>query len=394
MKPTNHMIVLRHGEVYDPTPLGTCDVLVGGNEILATGQGLPELPKALQVEEVDATGLKIIPGLIDAHVHVTGGGGESGYATRVPRAKLSEFTRAGITSVVGLLGADGTTRTVRDLVATTLGLREEGLSAWCYTGSYQIPVPTLTGSVRDDIVYVDPIIGVGEVAISDHRSSQPTLNEILRLASEAYTAGMISRKAGVVHFHLGDGERGLDLLRQALRTAEIPTRVYHPTHVNRQTRLFDESMELAALGVTVDVTAFPDADEGLLAEDAIDLWLKQNCPVEQITCSSDGAGCLPNFDKQGNMISMDVGRPSSLTQTLVALLNKGHPLENVLPIFTTNVARVMRLPGKGRLQPTAHADLVCLDHNNNVHHVLCGGKWMVRNGEPVQLGTFERKEQL
>ena len=394
MRTTNQMIVLRHGEVYDPSPVGSCDLLLGGGKILAMDPNLPKMPSDLAVEEVDVTGLKVIPGLIDAHVHVTGGGGESGFSTRVPRAALSQFTRAGITSVVGLLGADGTTRTIRDLVATTMGLREEGLSAWCYTGSYQIPVPTLTGSVRGDIVYVDPIIGVGEVAISDHRSSQPTLDEILRLASEAYTAGMISQKAGVLHFHLGDGERGLELIRQALKQAEIPTRVYHPTHVNRQVRLFEEAMTLADQGVTVDVTAFPDADEGLMAHDAIHQWINNKRPIEQITCSSDGAGCLPTFDDQGNMVAMGVGDPISLTHTLQQLLELGHPLETILPIFTTNVARVMRLSGKGQLQASAHADVVCLDQNNQVHHVLCNGKWMIRHGEPVHVGTFERKEQL
>src|SRR5205085_7564452 len=137
-------------------------------------------------------------------------------------------------SVVGLLGTDGATRTIRDLVGRTLGLREEGISAWCYTGNYQVPVQTLTGSVRDDIVFIDPIIGVGELAISDHRSSQPTLDELLRVASDVHVAGMMSGKAGVLHLHLGDGPRGLELVRRALDGSELPPRVFHPTHVNRQ----------------------------------------------------------------------------------------------------------------------------------------------------------------
>ena len=88
-----------------------------------------------------------------------------------------------------------------------MGLREEGLSAWCYTGGYHVPATTLTGSVRSDIVNLEPVIGVGEVAISDHRSSQPSVEEILRLASEAHVAGLMTGKAGIVHFHLGDGRR-------------------------------------------------------------------------------------------------------------------------------------------------------------------------------------------
>ena len=136
---------------------------------------------------------------------MTGGGGESGPASRVPRVALSALTRAGITSCVGVLGTDGTTRNVASLVAATLALRAEGLSAWCWTGSYEVPPITLTGSVRSDIVFVDPILGVGEVAISDHRSSQPTFDELVRLAADCHVAGMMSGKAGVLHLHLGDG---------------------------------------------------------------------------------------------------------------------------------------------------------------------------------------------
>src|SRR5690606_39548569 len=103
----------------------------------------------------------------------------------------------------------------------------------------------------------DALIGIGEVAISDHRSSQPTLDELLRLASEAHVAGLMTGKAGIVHLHLGDGARGLDLVRRALDGSELPPRVFHPTHVNRRRALFEESLELAGRGATIDVTAFP-----------------------------------------------------------------------------------------------------------------------------------------
>ena len=129
-------------------------------------------------------------------------------ARRVPAPMLSRYTRAGVTSVVGLLGTDDVARSTRELVASIHALREQGLNAWGYSGGYHLPPTTLTGSVRGDIVFVDALIGVGEVAISDHRSSQPTLDELLRLASEAHVAGLMTGKAGIVHLHLGDGRAG------------------------------------------------------------------------------------------------------------------------------------------------------------------------------------------
>src|SRR5690606_19485679 len=110
-----------------------------GGRVAALGPGLAAAMSSAVTAgvcaRVDLEGRLVAPGLVDSHVHLTGGGGEAGFATRVPRVMLSALTSAGVTTVVGVLGTDGATRTVRDLVGATLGLREEGLSAWCYTGN-------------------------------------------------------------------------------------------------------------------------------------------------------------------------------------------------------------------------------------------------------------------
>jgi beta-aspartyl-dipeptidase (metallo-type) len=372
------LLLLRDAEVFAPEPLGRRDILVGGERILAMVPRLPAFPAEL-VDEVDIDGRAVIPGLIDAHVHVTGGGGEAGPASRVAPLQASVLASAGVTTAVGVLGTDGTTRTIASLVARTLGLRQEGLSAYCYTGSYELPLQTLTGSVRSDIVFVDPIVGVGELALSDHRSSQPTLDELLRVASDAHVSGMMSGKAGLLHLHLGDGVRGLDLVRRALDTSELPPRVFHPTHVNRQRRLFDEALELASRGVTVDVTAFPPGpldDAGLSAADAIARFLASDAPRERVTCSSDGGGCLPVFDADGRMVSMDVGRPTTLMDAVRDLARRGLPLGDVLPAFTSNVAALFRFARKGRIAEGADADLVVLGAEMEVAEVMARGVWM------------------
>ena len=383
------LTLLRNAEIYDPAPRGRHDVLVGGGSILALAATLP--PSALY-EVVDLGGTRLVPGLIDSHVHVTGGGGEAGPATRVHPVALSALTRGGVTSCVGVLGTDGTTRNVASLVAATLALRAEGLSAWCWTGSYEVPPITLTGSLRSDIVFVDPIVGAGEIAISDHRSSQPTYEELLRLAADCHVAGLMSGKAGVLHLHLGDGARGLSLLRRALDESELPARVFHPTHVNRNPRLFEEALAIAARGVTVDVTAFPvaDGEDAYAAADAILLYLAAGAPPERLTCSSDGGGCIPTFDADGRVKAMDVGRPAALADTLATLLERGQDLERVLPMFTSNVASLLRLPKKGTIAVGADADLVSLDDAHRIRDVMARGRFLVRNGEPVVRGTFEK----
>lgn len=384
--------LLTNAQVFAPEDLGLRHVLIGGGRIIAISGNKAELSVA-PATEFDLGGQRLIPGFIDGHAHVTGGGGESGFKTRVPPVPLGQFTRAGVTSVVGVLGTDDTTRDTRSLLAQTRALREEGIGAWCHTGGYHVPPVTLTGSVRDDIVYLDPVIGVGELALSDHRSSQPTRDELLRIASDAHVAGMISGKAGIVHLHLGDGERGLDLVRQALQLSELPARVFNPTHINRRKALFDEAIELAGNGSTVDITAFPVAEEedAWPADVALLKYLESGAPADRVTISSDGGGCLPVFNEQGEVLHMDIGRPASLIETLRTLLGNGVALEQVLPAFTSNVADILRLHDRGRIRIGDAADLIVLDDENEISDVMIAGIWHVQAGAQQVFGQFENQ---
>jgi beta-aspartyl-dipeptidase (metallo-type) len=387
------MLLLRNANVFAPEPLGVQDLLLGGGKVLWLGRALDTLPAALAatMEVIDLEGRRLIPGLIDGHVHVTGGGGEAGFSTRVPPVPLTRFTIAGVTTVVGLLGTDDVARGTRDLVATVNALREEGLNAWAYTGGYHVPPTTLTGSVRADLVFIEALLGVGEVAISDHRSSQPTFDEILRLAADAHVAGLMTGKAGVLHLHLGDGPRGLDLVRRALAESEIPARVFNPTHVNRRRGLFDEAIELARAGCTVDITAFPveEGEDAYGAAEALQRYLASGAPPERDTISSDAGGCLPCFDADGRVCSMDVGSAGALLASMRELLGAGMALETMLPAFTSNPARLLRLSDKGRIAAGADADLVALDATGSADTVIIRGAVHVRGGRAVRRGTFE-----
>tara|TARA_R110000868_G_scaffold11516_3_gene56312 strand:- start:13003 stop:14169 length:1167 start_codon:yes stop_codon:yes gene_type:complete len=383
--------LITNADIFAPARTGLGHILIAGGKIVYVGARRPELDPCLDVHELDVGGATVIPGLIDAHAHITGGGGESGPASRVPPVALSAFTLSGVTSVVGVLGTDDLTRNTQTLVTQAYGLRAEGLSAWCHTGGYHLPLTTLTGSARSDIVNLDPVIGVGELALSDHRSSQPTLDEFLRIASEAHVAGLMTGKAGIVHCHLGDGARGLDMLRAAIAQSEIPARVFNPTHVNRNRQLFEEALEIVSQGCVIDLTAFPEGDvgEGYSAVEAFLRYRNGGHAPARLTMSSDGGGCLPTFDAEGSLTHMGIGRSSTLMDTVRALAGQGIALDEILPSVTSNVASLLRFAAKGRIEPGRDADLVVLDEALRISHVMAMGRWHVQDGRAVILGTYE-----
>lgn len=385
------LTLIENARLFAPADRGIGHVVTGGGRILYLGPERPEIDAHLLTERLDLEGRPLVPGLVDAHVHLTGGGGEDGFSTQATPLGLTQFTRYGVTSVVGLLGTDDETRTTSGLLARTRGLIEEGLSAWCWTGGYHLPATTLTGSVRRDIVSIDRIIGCGETALSDHRSSQPTFDELARLAADVHVAGLISRKAGVLHLHLGDGPRGLELVRRLLAETELPGRVFHPTHVNRRSALFEEAVAISHDGVTIDVTAFPveDGEDALWVADAWERYHEAGAPVDRFTVSSDGGGCLPVFDASGQVTGLSFASSAGLADGLADLVGRGHGLDTVLPAFTSNVASLLKLNGKGRLDLGADADLLCLDSQHRPLHVMANGRWMVRDHQPVITGTFE-----
>ena len=386
------MTLLRGATVYAPEPLGRRDLLLGGGKLLAMAPHLSPPPGDWAVEEQDCGDLYAIPGLVDLHTHLTGGGGEGGAHTRVPPVQLSALTLAGVTTAVGLLGTDTTTRSLAELLATARGLSHFGITALCYTGGYRTPPNSLLQTVREDIALIDRFIAVGELAISDHRSGQPTFDELVRIAGDAHVAGLMTGKAGVLHLHLGDGRRGLSLVRRALDETELPARVFHPTHVNRNRRLWAEALELAARGPTIDLTCFPpEPGEPTAAMDLID-YLHRGLPIDRVTLSSDGGGCLPDFDEQGRLIRMGVGQSSALLDTLREAVGLGLPLELALRPLCRTPAEHYRLAGKGRLEVGADADVVLLDAKLEVHSTYAAGRCLVRACRPTVRGTFEGRE--
>lgn len=370
------LTLLRVGSLYAPEPLEANDILIADGRIAALGRDL-EIPAGWPVRVVEARTLTAVPAFIDQHVHVTGGGGEGGCGTRCPEISAFEIAAMGIGTVVGVLGTDSISRSPADLLAKVRGLKAEGISAYMYTGAYRVPPPTLTGDIHRDLAWIPEVIGLGEIAISDHRSSQPRQDEIERIISDTRVGAMLAGKRGICHFHLGDGKRGLEPLRRLLSETEIPADQVIPTHVNRHPALLEDAADYAlTFNASVDVTAFEDAGDGLSGFDAVSRLLERGVPSELITMSSDCNGSLPEFDTQGTYLGMKVARNTTLIADWQRLVREGVlPLESALGLISTNVARVLGLHAqKGRLAIGFDADVTLLDNKLQPQQTFIAGK--------------------
>lgn len=385
--------LLQGAEVFAPASLGVRDILLAGEKIAAIGEHLAA-PAGYPCEIIDLSGCILMPGFIDSHVHLIGGGGEGGYATRTPEVVLSKVTTSGVTTVVGCLGTDGTTRHVTSLLAKARGLEDEGISAYIYVGAYELPTPTITGSVRQDIILIDKIIGAGEIAMADHRSAQPSCAEYRRLAAEARVGGMLSAKAGVVDMHMGDGKDGMKMLFEITENGEIPKTQFIPTHLNRNEHLFQEAIQWAKSGGILDITSGVSPASGsskaVKPSQAVKRALDAGVPITQLTMSSDGNGSMPIFDEKGNTVGVGVGNQKSILEEVRDMVK----LERIAPeiavqIVTSNVARVLKLTNKGSVAVGLDADFTIVDQEFSLQHVWARGQHMVENGRAIVFGTFE-----
>ncbi|WP_168015178.1 beta-aspartyl-peptidase [Halomonas salinarum] len=358
------LTLLRVGSIQAPELIEATDILIADGRIAALGRDL-EVPAGWPVRVVEAPNLIAVPAFIDQHVHVTGGGGEGGCGSRCPEITAREVAAMGIGTVVGVLGTDGISRSPADLLAKVRGLRAEGIAAYMYTGAYRVPPPSLTGDLQRDLAWIPDVIGLGEIAISDHRSSQPRQDEIERLVSEVRVGAMLAGKRGICHFHVGDGARGLEPLRRLLTETEIPAEQVIPTHVNRHRALLEEAADYAlSFKACVDVTAFDDAcEDDLSGFGAVARLLDRGVPVERITMSSDCNGSLPEFDAQGGYLGMRVARNTTLIADWRRLVHEQVlALDEALGVISGNVARVLGLHDrKGRLAVGFDADVTLLD---------------------------------
>lgn len=380
------MILIKNIHLYSPQDQGKKDLLLAGGKIVLIEDHIENFSD--KIKEIDGKGKILVPGFIDNHLHLTGGGGEASFKTRVPELPLSKLIEAGVTTAIGLLGTDGYTRSIENLLAKAKALKEEGINCYIHTGSYGLPSTSLTGSIDRDIIFIEEVLGV-KIALSDHRSSHLSKEELARLASQARVAGMLSGKPGIVVIHMGDGKRGLSPIFEILEETDIPIRTFRPTHISRNKKLLDQALDFAQMGGLIDITCGRKGE--LATARVLEKAKERNIPWTNITLSSDGYGSYSDYDDKGRLTKIGAASVEIIYQEFRDLvLNQGFDLEEILQLVTSNVAKALDLyPDKGCVQVGSSADLLILDKDLKLETVLAKGKILMEEGRLLVKGTYE-----
>ncbi|WP_102398707.1 beta-aspartyl-peptidase [Haloimpatiens massiliensis] len=385
--------IIKNVKVYSPEYIGVNDILICNGVIEKIAPNISITSNSVDLQVIDGRNKIAVPGFIDQHVHIIGGGGEGGFHSRTPEVVLSKIIEAGTTTVVGLLGTDGTTRHIESLYAKSKALEFEGITSYICTGSYEINGPTITNSIKKDIMFIDNVIGL-KIAFSDHRSSHITKEELIRLVSEVRVSGMLAQKAGIVVMHMGDDTKTLKMVMDILKDTDIPINHFCPTHVNRNGYLFNDAMEFAKLGGLIDITAGTEDNElkgSLKASNAILKCILNDVPLENVTISTDGNGSTSEYDPTGKILKFGMSSLDTMYKEFKDLiLKEDFDVSIALKFFTTNVAKKLKLyPKKGSIMEKSDADILLLDHDLNINTVIAKGNLMMKNRELLVKGTYE-----
>ena len=369
------MLLIKNANVYAPESLGIKDLLIANGSIQAIENNIEKNKLFSQIW--DAQEKIVTPGIIDQHVHIIGAGGKNGFHSMTPEIKMTDLISCGTTTVVGLLGTDGSSRSIKTLNAKTKSLINEGISAYMYTGYYGLDPIHLTESVKDDMMFIDNVLGC-KIALADIRSSYPTPLELVRLLKDIRVGGMLASKKGILHIHLGALTDKMDVLFDLVENYEFPIEHISPTHVGRTKDLFEQAIKFAKLGGMIDITTgaskYTDPYKSVLYA------LERGVDISKITFSSDGNAGLEKLDDKGKLIGFRKAPVDKNLEEVISLIKKGGvSIEDAFKIITKNPANNLGLSNKGIIKVGADADFCVFDSDLKLMDVLAHGVLMMEN---------------
>ena len=377
------MLLIKNANIYAPQALGQKDLLIGGGKILAIEDQI-DSNKAFTVW--DAQGKTMTPGLVDQHIHIIGAGGKHGFSSMTPEISMTDLISCGSTTVVGLLGTDGSTRGIKTLYAKVKSLDTEGITAYMFTGYYGLEPTHIMENVQDEMIFIDKVLGC-KIAISDVRSSYPTDLELLHLLRQVRVGGMIAKKKGILHIHLGALNSKIDTLLRIVKDHEFPIENISPTHMARTKDLIDQGIVFAKMGGMIDIST--GGTNYIEPYKAIQYALDQGAGIDYLTFSSDGNAGLDKKDANGKLIGFKRASFQLNLEQAVKLIQDGLSISDAFKIVSSNPAKNLGLSQKGEIEIGRDADFCFFDESFQLTEVFSGGKQMMDEGKVIAKNSFD-----
>lgn len=380
-------LLVRGGRVIDPASGsdGLLDVLVDGPAIAAVGRDL----SVAAVLTIDASGLVVVPGLIDMHVHLR----EPGYEAKETIATGARAAvRGGFTSVCAMPNTNPVNDRPEMIARVLTEARRVALAN-------VLPVAAITrGSLGEELVDMAACAAAGAVAFSDDGRPVPSEDLMRRaLLAAAATGSLIVDHCedrtlaanGVMNEGPAAARLGLPgippaaedtvVARDIALAEELGARV-HIAHLSTAgaVRLVSQARRR---GVRVSAEATPHhlflTDEDVRTADAN---FKMNPPLRS---AADAAALVEGLatgvvdviatdhaphteaEKERGFIEAPfgiVGLETAVPLVLDRLVRPGIiPLGRFVELLSVAPARLLGLGAKGRIAAGADADLSILD---------------------------------
>jgi len=375
-------LLIKNGRVIDPASHhdGVADVWIEDGVIKGVGVGL----NASGAEVIDATGLIVVPGFIDMHVHLREPGFE--HAETIESGSRAAAA-GGFTSVCPMPN----TKPVNDNATVTSYMIEK---ARRHAVVNVFPIGAITkGSAGEELAAIGSMKQAGAVAISD--DGRPVMNaRVMRRAMEFARSLGIPVINHCEDLHLsagGDMHEGAESVRLGLRgipgcsedvmvardilLAEVTGARYHVAHISSRHSV--EMVQFAKTrGLAVTAEATPHhlalADRDMKPYDSnykMKPPLRGSCDVTAVlegivngaidAIATDHAP-HPGSEKMQEFESCPFGILGLETAIGVSLEQLVHPgkigISRLVELFTTGPARILGID-RGTLSPGAPADV-------------------------------------
>jgi dihydroorotase len=389
---TSQAWIIKGGHLIDPASGkdGPGDVLVAGGRIVHVG----EIPRrALQehadAQVLDATGLLVLPGLVDLRAHM----GEPGHDSEETVAHGAEVAlHGGFTTVACLPDTDPAI----DNVGAALFIRRQSEQA----GFADVhPVCAVTrGREGRELTEIGQLVEAGAVAFSDEQRDRDTPGTVLRgmqyvamfdrafiegaqdpeLAGGVMNAGREAMLAGMPGIPAVAEE--LAIARACMFARETGCHYHAPTLSTRNAVRAVKRAKRMGVRVTAEVAAHHLVFDDTWVRREYDTsfkvfppfrtpddraWLIRGIREGVVDCIVSDHMPVPPQDKElefGLAPFGTVGLETTLSAAWTSLVAPGHISPAALAaMLTVNPARVLRLEHKGTLAAGADADLCLFD---------------------------------